>query len=1442
MSITLRDFLRFPFNGGRGIRTNQLAGENVEKLELLDSGKLRATQRNAQSDEVVLDVLLGRAVSSSRTGWAATRTISPESLGLAGDRFLDCAISGTNAYAILSSDTGAFNSLIEQTDEGVHVVVDLPSGFTYHALSVIGSVAVIAKRVADGLTWSVSSYQLPNATIISTVNSYSGQPVRVLAAHATSGKMVEIRESAPGTFTLRILTLATNGTLTYDSSFTMGGLFDPVSATIRGTTLLVLESSGEALAYTIHGFSRSSSGDEYFPGVGFTGIATHSATVEYVTTEDEMYRFEPGHDSFTDHEDTPGDIVARQVLHGDDLGTALKFLPQAETVAGIKRVTRPPDTEDEPLLYVPRAVTEDTDAPDHATLTPGLIDFVQAEYYGWSRGNGIVPAVGQLSPDTIPLEAIAGVSGTFTGTGADRVITTWRPEFVLSLNSDFSNRWPTIVIDGDDYTFRNGIYDRGIYVFQVVDSPTISTATAEFNFKNASGGYMVGGDLAITHPAGLWRWDGSQYIYVTPDPLSKDDLNDRSTEHGFISPDVLRAGVRLDSQAQFGALAIGVLGLNSNYVYRWLRHQSWWAADDDDERLIATSWANNLPWAATRVDDGNVRLRSSPDSYRELADSASDLDGLAVYGTGGSNIVGLVSRTLSAWRGAASRNLHIGELKSDRYELPLATDTDRWVGVDASASKVYALRSNLANNSLDLAVMDRTDIDNPAYSGDSQLARAVLTVGPVAGKVWDAETTGAGSAAGDLRVFTGLMGETLDIGSFDVDGNYWTVDNGGEIARMTVTAGTNFEYDSATSDGSFTGDSRLNSNIVISRIRVQQQVSGNIGIIINASLSGSASMEDWSVSGADDGGSGKSFYFIDASGNEVEHVIGNRDSVGSGFINWQSNVAAGFDQQSAGDVFTLIVADAGGLTRETRISLGRNVTNSNRTWAEWQYGDFELSHSLYYVAPDNAVIELPFSEENFNAESAPGSEQLIWSIPDVVARPAENATAIIVIAESGGLTTVVQNVTKLTVPTLLSIPTTGLPGGGAVAMSVRDDSLTVLFAYGGVGRWDVAANSVTRASGGDFLVNQYFSHDNPASIVLEDGVLLLHASEYVRYWQNSTASGGQTAPGESVASVGDDLVTTTMWLQAPDLAAAGEPSARWRWQDGWTTGLYPDWDLDRAEAVRHRQANPASSIGEPVFVATVTTSRHYEASSNSYTYIDSTVTVLQEWDIEYTPDPYASPVVLRSTFQRHDWWRSLLPDGTYGPWTPTGPTEWLPIVRNYSYVDEDDGSTSLTVTGSRQDWRNFRRIKFDMFSFRDYGTVPYTLAGVGPTHSIVIERPAAGWHVRNYAGVSGGIYFGDFIFVYSSTYGLSVGQLTPVTTDTIDVLLAETIIVAHADGSTLPGETMVSGSTLYAPVQIRFLLHMVAPTNETHNEEVGSINLHTFSGSYVRSYLTVSGQ
>ena len=577
-------------------------------------------------------------------------------------------------------------------------------------------------------------------------------------------------------------------------------------------------------------------------------------------------------------------------------------------------------------------------------------------------------------------------------------------------------------------------------------------------------------------------------------------------------------GIRTDqldgpySQEQFRSLGLGSL---PSFSLRWLRHKSWWTGDKDDEQLLAVAYDNDAPWAFVRTKTGNLAVLSDG-SRRELAGAAFDPNGVAIVEDHAYTLKG---RELSIWDGSNKRILHVGVSGAHLYRLPVAAETDQWLGVDASATKFFALRANEAGDDLDLAVSGVTDITRPPFTGSDQLARLLITAAAAAGKVWDSAVSTT-AATGDLRVYEAAQG-IIDLGSLDIENSHHLADNGGELVRMEIKSGITGGDELALNNfvGSFTGDNAITGSLGIGTVRITNQGS-NVDLIIRRTAASTTSFSAWVDSVQDDGGAGKSVYLIDATGNVAEFLVSTRSDAGAGFINWIGYLSD-VRSQNLGETFTLIVARSGGLTPHTFVRLGR-APASTAVWSDWD----KQRYSLYYVSPDpaNVVQEILFEDVDLETDDI-----LEWRISGAASpdRPAPNAAFRLIVAERGGLSLVSESATVLSDPTLLTVPMTDPPSGLPIAMSVRSDKLAVLFTGGEAGIWDVTANAVTRASGEDINFNQYVSPDTPASLIFDGIPLIHHTSEYVRQWKKTPPDPASTSMDVAAAlpAVADHLRT-----------------------------------------------------------------------------------------------------------------------------------------------------------------------------------------------------------------------------------------------------------------------------------------------------------------------------
>ena len=1420
MSITLRDHLRFPFNDGRGIRTDQLDGAVVESYTFLENGKLRLTSRNSQNVQSSADIPFPDNAAASRTGWVPTRIITPRQIGTSGDVFQDCAVDANDAYLLATQGESGY--VAKLTDAGVVSIIPLLYGTYYRALGVRDTHAIIAQTNTDESVWSVSSYLLTDGSLVSTLNSFATQRVRVLAAHwSEATKLLEIREGGSGSFELRILTIASDGGLSHDAGqFALTGLHDPISGTIRGDYFLVMESSGDVVAYAIAGFARAMDQDEVYHGIAFSGFATHSDTVEYISTEGAFYRFEESHIRWTDDEDTPDTIIAGQAVYGNAAGDALEFLPEREIVKGVKRATIIPTVFDETLLYLTHDVIVHTDAED-LTLIPGFVNEPGGVFYGWSRG-GVFTATGSLSEDDIPLEYIGSVNGSTEISGAHRVVETYDIEFVGSLNEDFGEHWPKIVVNDVEYDLSNPVYYAGTWLFTIADGPTGMTAAADVNFKNSDGKYLHGTNLLVESQAGIWKWDGSEYILVTPDPLTVDDIIGDSDQYGFLAPDVFREGVRHDTEQDFRTIPLlgDASGLPSKWNSDFIRHVSWYLHERTESLLAVVGGGVQV---LSRAADGNVRIRTDASSYTELVGADFDPSG-AAYSSGG-HVILLKDRGLAAWEYAHKRKLTIDNTDASTYELALPAQGGEWLDIDIADDKFWALR-RLTDGSLHVLRGDLAEVSIEDHVGRHQLGRAEITTATSGKVMFDADdaTVGTAAAGADLSVYSDPTSSAeLEIGSFNVQAPYWNM-IGGErpTVYMDITGATLGSYllndtgSVAARQGSFYGHNELVSGLKIGQFRIINQLNSvdQITIIINSTIDSTVEFTDW------DHGDNKSFYIVDASNTILEvpisHIENNFSGlIGGGFIRFDHFLSTDIRAQSAGSRIYLIFGNSGGLQQSVRYSIERKNANTV-AWTDWPESD-RNPRSLYYVI-DSVVEEFPF-EDARNTEA----EYVEWvrSGTSPAQQPAGGSTIYIIVSDKDvGVTGNAANETRVTSPTLLSVPGT-LPGGRPVAMSAQSQ-LSLLFSGGMVALWDIGDSALTRNSSDDFDTNVFVKPGTPASLHHGISDLIVHVGNYLRSFSNTSQ-----AQDNAVAAVGDDLVSYTLYRQAA--TEPSTPSIHWRWNDGWSEEPHP-WSLSRAQAILNHSLDAGASDDDPVWIYTGTSQREYDASTGGYNYTDSIPDLLQEWDLQYTPDPYAHPVVIRSAHQTGDWWRSRGGDGTYGPWTPTGPVDWLPIKDGFAYrTDGGLGQAStFNIPASRQDWGKFKEIRFAVYSFGEWSNGSPAYAS--PLHHFILYRPADGWNIQDVLQFyDAGHTDGEHYLVFHIHYGLSIGHMYPPHVQS-----------ANSVNFNLLGTT-IEGEGAQPVLETSLLFQWVRPTGVT-GQNVGKMVIYRRPVAWVRLWISMEGR
>ena len=524
-------------------------------------------------------------------------------------------------------------------------------------------------------------------------------------------------------------------------------------------------------------------------------------------------------------------------------------------------------------------------------------------------------------------------------------------------------------------------------------------------------------------------------------------------------------------------------------------------------------------WASALITDALVTSLKATGAQVVLVDTSEDnvnWDDLTFKSVSadplGQNVTHalmLQGRRLRAWRGDNEVSINVGTTPGATYQLPVIAESDRWVGLDADSATLYALR---AGAGLHLARSPYRLRPTPAHYGVDQQLRAVITAGPATGKLWDSDSmAGVGSVAAgaDLALTAGLTIGSVDINTKPV--------GGAEVARMEIVSGGGQELNISSSPaiGSFTGDNRLKAGLTLDRVAVTQLGSGNsqyVQLGLNRPGSESESFNGWRTTAGE--GLGKSWYVVNPDGTYLEFRNEHSYSSGSSWLNIQSGHQTVVESFAVGEKFTLVCADSGGLSPHTEIILKRNAAS---TIAITAWITHEATHSFYYVSPAGVVTELPLSTDS------PTTEQMYWLVPDGPARPTEGQVFKIVIARKDGLNESPVDAT-IDEPTILNVPTTSEPDGVPVAMSIRDNRLSILYSQGSVSRFSVGSSVVARVAPEDIDTGQYIDPSTPSTLLMSDYVLLHQASDFISKWTivlgGSSTSDGAVGGGGGAGGAG----------------------------------------------------------------------------------------------------------------------------------------------------------------------------------------------------------------------------------------------------------------------------------------------------------------------------------
>ena len=321
MSITLRDNITFPFNGGRGILTSQLDGAFVTNVSNRTDGSTRFNLVLADGSLSHIDVSPTPGLGTSRSGFIPQTIDSPRSLygASVGVTFADIALDENNLLLSLRSDNTVNDTAL----------TGQPSTWTAIKIGAVNGIWVIAWFNAADSTYHTTSHNT-SGSLLNTYSNLSSLEIFSLGASINSNAIIQIREtSIDKAFT--VLGIHSDGTITTISTLETTELVNPVSSTIRGNIFLVLESDGLVRAFNTAGFTRSANDDEYYHGVNFVGIASHT-DFDWIATGPQLIKFVQWHDRFTDHEDTPGTIEANKLLKTNTAGTIVGFGTVDKTV------------------------------------------------------------------------------------------------------------------------------------------------------------------------------------------------------------------------------------------------------------------------------------------------------------------------------------------------------------------------------------------------------------------------------------------------------------------------------------------------------------------------------------------------------------------------------------------------------------------------------------------------------------------------------------------------------------------------------------------------------------------------------------------------------------------------------------------------------------------------------------------------------------------------------------------------------------------------------------------------------------------------------------------------------------------------------------------------------------------------------------------------------
>ena len=323
------------------------------------------------------------------------------------------------------------------------------------------------------------------------------------------------------------------------------------------------------------------------------------------------------------------------------------------------------------------------------------------------------------------------------------------------------------------------------------------------------------------------------------------------------------------------------------------------------------------------------------------------------------------------------------------------------------------------------------------------------------------------------------------------------------------------------------------------------------------------------------------------------------------------------------------------LTAEGAYEVGDRVTvqESSRITTSWDDTNLTVS-----VAPSNSNLRIVPEDGGASINVTPAS----WKL---VATPYLFADQTVVTAATGGGATAGLEPTELGTNANFQTGDEGswtdttidLPTGDYDFLSIRVGSNgTFWFSEDQISDAPVSTAGITYTSSqpfGDIYANTslgagfvHLGKTADGSIIMatdiDDDVPL---GEIVAHsWAAGDSSSQQQ---QGVAETQPGIAFVRLYTTEPDGTTPDDPTALWRFDNGWLDDDLTPWYTDRQDAI------DAGDSGDLVWVATAQFRR--EVDDGTITYHDGDWEVIVEWDVEYTGDDGATTSTTYSSSDTH---------------------------------------------------------------------------------------------------------------------------------------------------------------------------------------------------------------